>query len=186
MATLRYLFWALVSKIVCIPWVATWLIRQAQTTPYTHIYGRDRTLYMGRWWLFNPYPTEAKTKAGMKRPRWRELAPSVRVHWIRRPDMDRHRHGHPWDARTIILRNGYREERALSVGLGALTNEFWRGRGYTGEIAFNEYHRITEVHPDGAWTLFITWKKQGSWGFDVDGVQVPWREYTGANGVGMA
>jgi hypothetical protein len=29
------------------------------------------------------------------------------------------------------------------------------------------------------WTLFITWRYQGTWGFDVDGSKVPWREYLG-------
>jgi hypothetical protein len=31
----------------------------------------------------------------------------------------------------------------------------------------------------GATTLFITGKYRGTWGFLVDGVKVPWREYLG-------
>lgn len=49
--------------------------------------------------------------------------------------------------------------------------------GYTGRLLFGQYHRITAVPRDGVWTLFITWRKRGSWGFDVDGREVPWREY---------
>ena len=56
---------------------------------------------------------------------------------------------------------------------------FVRERGYTGRLLFGQYHRIRRVPAEGAWTLFITWRKQGTWGFLVDGAKVPWRKYLG-------
>jgi hypothetical protein len=141
---------------------ASWLL--AISRPYRHIYGPDGSLYMRRHWIFNPYDVDYTRT-------WKWL-PSVRLHWIRRADSDRHLHDHPWAWRTIILKGWYVEER-----IGGHT--YRREAGYTGTMDFGEFHRIQEVSPDGVWTLFITWRKQGTWGFLVDGVKVPYREYLG-------
>lgn len=138
----------------------SWLL--ALSRPYRHIYGPDGSIYMQRFWLFNPYDVEyART--------W-EWLPSVRLHWIARPDSDRHLHDHPWAWRTIILKGWYVEERMVG-------QMFRREAGYTGTLDFGEFHRIHEVPPEGVWTLFFTWRKQGTWGFLVDGAKVPYREY---------
>jgi hypothetical protein len=173
---MRELIWRAVARIVTIPAVADWLIARAQRTPYAHITSRDGTdLYMGRWWLFNPYGKDAN---GNPMPaRWQRL-PSVRIHHILRADDDGHAHDHPWNARTIVLRNGYEEERPTSERDFARTVH-WRGAGYTGRLLFGQYHRISRVPLDGVWTLFFTWPYQGTWGFLVDGVKVPWRKYLG-------
>lgn len=181
----RELLWRIVAWIVSTPVVAQWLIATAKKRPYHHIHGQDGSLYMGRWWLFNPYPKELEER------RWIHRLPSVRLHYIRRPDADPHKHDHPWDARTIILSDGYREVRRVDdVPTGVswfpvwddneiLSAGFWRLRGETAAIRHGEYHRIDRVLGDGAYTLFITFKKRGSWGFLVDGVKVPWRTYLG-------
>lgn len=49
--------------------------------------------------------------------------------------------------------------------------------GCTQAIRFNEYHRIIEVSQGGVWTLFVTSRYQGTWGFLVNGVKVPYRDY---------
>ena len=49
--------------------------------------------------------------------------------------------------------------------------------GDTAKIGFGEYHHIQKVAPGGAWTLFISGPYKGTWGFLVDGVKKPWREY---------
>lgn len=54
---------------------------------------------------------------------------------------------------------------------------FCRLSGYTGRLLYGQFHRIETVPPAGAWTLFITWKYRGTWGFDVDGVKVPYKQY---------
>jgi hypothetical protein len=190
---IREFFWRTVAYIVTRPAVTDWLIRRAQKTQYKHIHGLDGSLYMGRWWLLNPYPhsdERREVKDAWERS-WHAKLPSVRIHHIMRPDGERHCHDHPWDARTIVLREWYDEERPLSQvpngvswwpSFGAsdrVRAGFTRERGYTGPLLFGQYHRITEVAPGGVWTLFITFKKQGDWGFLVDGNKVPWREYLG-------
>lgn len=60
---------------------------------------------------------------------------------------------------------------------GSIRAGFTRLRGYTGRLLFGQYHRIREVPPTGVMTLFITWRKLGSWGFRVNGQKVPWRVY---------
>jgi hypothetical protein len=183
---IRELTWRLVARVVTISFAADWLIARAARTPYYDITGPDGSLYMGRWWLFNPY---GKADGEQTAARWPWL-PSIRVHHIVRPDSDRHMHDHPWNARTIILRGEYTEERRISaVPKGTwwfplyegdlLRAGFTRQRGYTGRLLFGEYHRIREVSPGGVWTVFFTWNKRGTWGFLVDGAKVPWRKYLG-------
>lgn len=149
------------------------------------------TMYMGRWWLFNPYPAPGD----YARKGWRDWLPSIRIHHIMRPDTDRHLHDHPWNARTIVLHGWYAEERYSDLwdkaererfiqkrgpaAVALLLRERLRQRGYTGRLLFGEYHRISAVSNGGVWTMFITWRKRGTWGFDVEGTKVPWREYLG-------
>jgi hypothetical protein len=168
---MRELPWRIVAAIVSRPSVRDGLIRRAKRTPYVPITGPDGSTYMGRWWLFNPYPP--KSDGGGDRRGLRGWLPSIRIHHILRPDSDRHLHDHPWNARTVILQGWYIEERP-----GRLAPRLYeRTAGYTGRLLFGQYHRIEEVSPGGVWTLFITWRKQGTWGFLVDGKKVPWREY---------
>lgn len=175
---IRELIWRVVAFIVTRPRVTKWLITRARRTPYSNITSRDGSdTYMVRLWLFNPY---GKGPDGEVLPaRWARL-PSIRLHHILRSDDDhKHPHDHPWDARTIVLGpHGYAEERPVDARDQTRTVH-WRGRGYTGPLSFGQFHAITWVPPGGVWTLFITWEKQGTWGFLVDGVKVPWREYLG-------
>lgn len=185
------MIWKLLAFIASRPAIANWLIERAQRTPYEHIQSLDgNERYMGRWWLFNPYPHGSD--GDHRRIAW---LPSVRIHHICREDQDRHLHDHPWNARTIILRGWYNEERPFDpadplpegsvYGLqvnGQLRQQFFREHGYTGRLLFGQYHRITAVSPGGVWTLFIVGRKRGTWGFQVDGKKVPWREYLGLQG----
>lgn len=166
------MFWKLVARVASLPRVADWLIRRAQRTPYTHIY-HPRGLYMGRWWLFNPYP-------GPEEKRKNRFPISIRVHHICLPDDARDLHDHPWNARTIILKGGYNERRLMPDGT---QQQFWRRPGDTAKIKFGEYHTISSLVPGGAWTLFITGKYRGTWGFLVNGIKVQWRKYKGYDNV---
>jgi len=164
------LFWRGVASIVSRPAVADWLIRRSKRTVYRPI--PEDGSYMERWWLFNPY----EEYDGIEIKEW-DWLPSIRIHHIKRKDRDRHFHDHPWDARTIILKNFYDEVR-LEVNGG---KDFYvRSAGDTTTLKFGEFHRITYVPPEGVWTLFITWKYRGVWGFLVDGVKIPWCEYLSA------
>lgn len=156
--------WKLLAKLLAKRPIADYLIRRSFRTPYFHLeQGDTGVVYMRRWWLFNPYDyTTRKTKYS-----W--LPVSIRIHQICQKDSDLHMHDHPWDARTIILRGWYWEIREDSIN--------HRTAGDTAALKFNEYHRIESVSEGGVWTMFITWKYRGTWGFKVDGKKVPYREY---------
>ncbi len=178
------LFWKLICKIVSRPAVVDWLIRRAMRTPYFHILCPDGSTYMERYWLFNPYP---HSEPQNRKRNWFPI--SVRLHKIMRPDSDRHFHDHPWNARTIILRGNYSEVRPLNdpmlqVLLRDLCDghHYTRKAGDTARLRFGEYHRIVSVSDGGVWTLFVTGKYRGTWGFLVDGTKVPYREYLGLDG----
>lgn len=164
------MIWNAIAWLVSRKPIAEWLIQRAQRTPYVHIDG-----YMNRWWLFNGY---RKGLDGQMHKTF-EWLPSVRVHHILRKDNDYVPHDHPWDARTIILKGYYGEHRKQqNQPEGAPECKyFFRDRGDTATLKFNEYHTVAEVSPGGVWTLFLTWKYQGGWGFWVDGKKVPYREY---------
>lgn len=184
---MRELIWRAIARIVSRPAVADWIIRRSHRTPYSPITSRDGAdLYMDRWWLFNPYSKDSEGNAGPARWSW---LPSVRVHHILRADDDAHLHDHPWNARTILLRGWYAEERRCAdVPNGVSFFPVWteddklragfdRSVGYTGQVLHGSYHRISEVAPGGVYTLWFTWRYRGTWGFLVDGNKVPWREY---------
>ncbi|WP_447590080.1 hypothetical protein [Aquipseudomonas campi] len=177
------LIWRLLAQLLARPRIANWLINRSYHTPYLHIMSADqRETYMGRWWLLNPYDNETRES------RYSWLPFAVRIHHIQRADMDRDLHDHPWDARTVILRGWYREQRliddadpvALYLNLAAnaqLTEYIDRVAGTSARLSHGEYHLIDEVSPGGVFTLFITFRYRGTWGFLVDGKKVPWREY---------
>lgn len=175
------LLWKGVAKIVAIPFVANWLIKRAKRTPYFHLDG-----YMDRWWLFNPYGENLSQNEKLRHNRKWTWLPSIRVHHIFREDYARDMHDHPWNARTIILKGWYEEERLAtnySSGYGYnfkydKINKYYRTPGDTARLLFGEYHNITKVSEGGVWTLFFTWDYMGTWGFLVNGKKVPWREYT--------
>lgn len=177
------LFWHPLARFLARPTVADRLIAYAMRTPYSHLPSDDDPSYMARYWVFNPYDRETNV------PRWAPLIPfSIRVHHIKRADNERHMHDHPWNARTIILRGWYCEQRnterdwqlfELVGGWPGGSERIVRVRGTTARLGFEEYHRITQVSPGGAWTLFISWRWRGVWGFLVDGAKVPWRQYLG-------
>lgn len=168
------IFWNILAYFLARPAVTDWLIRRAKRTPYTHIIGpTSGEVYMERYWLFNPYPAESSGRRN-----WFPI--SIRLHHILREDDDRHLHDHPWNARTIILRGGYDEDRPRHpCDWRDGGQAYWRRAGDTAPLRFGEYHRITAVSKGGVWTLFITGRYRGTWGFLVDGVKVPWRRYLG-------
>lgn len=172
------MFWKLIAWIVTRPRITEWIIFKSLQTPYFHIDG-----YMKRYWLFNAYVKDA---TGVMYKPWPWL-PSVRVHHILRADFDRVPHDHPWDARTIILHGYYIESRrelasekekpGFLAAAPWVNKRYYRFKGDTATLKFEEYHTVTEVSEGGVWTLFFTWKYRGGWGFWVDGKKVPYREY---------
>lgn len=157
----QWIGWDILAILLAHPGVVRWLKARAECTPYSDIHDSDGSLYMARWWLFNPYD----------RSSWMRWLPSIRLHWIRRPDRDRHLHDHPWTFRTFILDGWYAEQRE---GLS-----HWHFAGDTSKLKHGEFHRITAMPATGVWTLFVTYRKRSTWGFLVNGGKVPYREYLG-------
>lgn len=174
--------WGIVAKVVSLPRVSNWLITRAMKTPYFHIFKGD-LVYMERYWLFNPYSRGPDGQEASKHP-W--FPWNIRLHWIRRHDHEEHMHDHPWNARTFILRGGYTEERLayqIRDDAGRLVHDgeqiTFMKPGMTAKIGYGKYHRISYVQPGGAWTLFISGRYKGTWGFLVDGVKIKWKTYLG-------
>lgn len=156
------MIWKLIAWVVSRRRIARWLYLRAMKTPHRHLTSANGLdLYVGRWWLFNQYDDF------VARRKW---LPSIRLHHIMRADHDRHLHDHPWNARTVILAGFYIEEREG-------TDLIRRSQGSTASLKFGEFHRIVYVPPEGVWTLFITWRYRGTWGFKVGGVKVSHLDY---------
>ncbi len=172
------LLWWLFAKIVALPPIANYLIKRSMKTPYQHLPD-----YMNRYWLFNKYEyTPGTDEAGYDKRKYKWL-PSIRIHHILREDRGRDMHDHPWDARTIILKGMYVEDRLVRYYGGGFIgiDKFVRQPGNTAALKLGEFHEIKAVSDDGVWTMFFTWKYQGTWGFFVDGVKIPWKQYLAEN-----
>lgn len=161
-------------------WIAEELIARSLRTPYFHIYGKDGSLYMARYWLV--------------KPSWWTLGCGARIHAIARPDRERHLHDHPWPFVTVILRGGYIEHRPLFRRFpesyqAEPTIAHWRCPGAVLFRRARSRHRIDlplawQERVDGprrfyrtAWTLFIFGPRAQTWGFYTAEGKVPWRRY---------
>lgn len=152
------------ARYLAQPHVVDWLLCRTFRTPYSHIKSADgATVYMWRYWLFNPYKAGTSGKGA-----WFPL--SIRLHHICLPDVGRDLHDHPWNARTFILKGWYVEHR--EDGRAHL-----RPAGTTTTLRHGEFHRITEVSPGGCVTLFVTFRYKGPWGFKVNGFKIPHTVY---------
>lgn len=105
------------------------LIERAQRTPYYHLYHRDGSPYMLRYWLMPQralkWIEDRKPVDAGLRPAADELGlgyelrddvrhlPAARLHNICTADLDREFHNHPWSFISIVLRGGYVERRPL-------------------------------------------------------------------------
>lgn len=165
--------WWFLAKILSLSFVRDWLLKRAKRTPYFHIMSDDGTdTYMERYWLINPYNENGKRKHN-----W--FPYSARIHIIRREDLDRHLHDHPFNARTVVLRGWYTEELLVDPLQWAdeTTHEVMRLTGETRIIRYGDFHRISSVPRNGVMTLFITGPKIGPWGFLVEQAKVHHKKY---------
>jgi len=169
-----------------------WLIEYAKRTPYSALPG-----YMLRYWLV-PYSTVMMRDTtlpngrpikmplhdgtgpvdGRRRPIARllqKLGVAARIHNILTSDHGRHPHNHPWWFVTIILRGGYWETMYDSQGFAI--HKKWHGPGSILFRTPKHWHRIDLRPGVQPWTLFITGRYKGTWGFLVKGTFVQHREY---------
>ena len=156
-------FWGVIAKLLSnCPRVLNWLVTMAMRTPYYHLPG-----YMERYWLIQPRA-------------WLPFA--ARFHFIKREDIDRTPHDHPWAFRSLILQGWYEEERiANPYGIWPTVTYARHEEGGTNVVGKGEFHRISRVSETGVLTLVILGRKQDSWGFLVAGHRIPWREYLGVS-----
>jgi len=171
------------------------LIRRAKRTPYFHLNG-----YMERWWLV-PYRevikrpllgmlpdggaiavgwnTDGTGPVSFWRPplAWllQHFGIAVRIHHILSSDAGRDPHDHPWPYLTIILHGGYYENRYDDGGLPVSSE--WHGPGSVLLRRANSWHMLVLPPNTTCWTLFITGRKAQTWGFNVKGVKVPYKQY---------
>jgi hypothetical protein len=106
-----------------------------------------------------------------------KLGIAVRVHHILRSDEGRDPHDHPWPYLTVILRGGYWERRYDDLG-GHISTK-WHGPGSVLYRPANSWHRLDLLEGQTTWTLFCTGRYAQSWGFNVDGRKVPYKQYLG-------
>jgi hypothetical protein len=169
------MLWAVVAWVVSREPIANYLIQRAKRTEYFHLPG-----YMDRWWLFNGYGNDPSTPEKSRHGKPIPWLPSIRIHHILREDYARDMHDHPWNARTIILKGDYDEDRFVPyppIFQGGYTVKQKRERGDTATLKFGEYHNITRVSEGGVWTMFFTYKYMGTWGFLVNGRKIPHEQY---------
>lgn len=174
------MLWKLIAFILSRPRVADWIIRRAMRTPYFHLAG-----YMERYWLFNGYSSDQSLTPAERRKakRFPWFPYSIRIHHILRADTARHKHDHPWAARTIVLRGFYVEDRILSHGVDpalgpwSMGAVFHRFPGDTATLKVGEWHDIKYVSPGGVWTFFIVGDFEEDWGFLVNGKKVLHKDY---------
>lgn len=164
-------FWKLVGALATSERGFAWLQRltDRDSRQYSNIWHKG-ALYMGRWWVLKRH--------------WN--LPSVRLHFIARPDLARNLHSHPFNFRTIILRGWYMQEipgkhwpsqkndtRIVKMVQGMQATCYYNKGGET-----SNFHRITQVSRNGCWTLFIMWGgKRHDWGFMTKAGYVPAAEY---------
>lgn len=161
-----------------------WLINRAKRTPYFHLAG-----YMERYWLV-PYSAVITCPEGQTdgtgpvsgfRPIARLLQAfdiAVRVHHILRSDLGRDPHDHPWPYLTVILKGGYNELRYDADG--KLHSAKWHGPGSILWRPAKSLHKLVVREGETAWTLFITGRKEQTWGFKPQGQpKIPYTKYTG-------
>lgn len=165
-------------------WLFDSLHVRAVKTPYDHLDG-----YMERFWLVPYKQPELGTGCGpvkfFERPiAWllQRFDIAIRLHHILRSDNDRHFHDHPWPYITLVLRHGYCEVTPMDLRRPLVEYTHRRQWITAGRMLYRpakSWHRLA-VYPDlQPWTLFITFKKQQTWGFltGPDYEKTPYKQY---------
>ena len=118
--------------------------------------------------------------------RWATWLPPVFLHYGFRADEEQELHNHPWAAVSLILSEGYLEERWQESIVPPRAGWGWRSKRarFAGTVVFlrrGTYHRILTGH----WfSLFVPFKRTKlpepeAWRFwsPESGESWPWREY---------
>lgn len=114
---------------------------------------------------------------------WPSFLPRPYLHLFFRGDEDRAHHNHPWeDSRSLILVNGYSEER-VDTRTGVLSTKTYGPLSWV-RIRRNDFHKVTLLNGEWTWTLFFAGRRvdtpeQLSWGFfdQLTMRYAPWLDY---------
>lgn len=121
------------------------------------------------WALFEREEiTSLTTSSDVYLTRWRLLQSpycALYLHRIHRPDEDRDLHDHPWPFVSLILRNGYTEERETGEDERPLRK--LRLPGTLNIMGRYQAHRISQfVNPDRpVWSLVLRGRVSRDWGY---------------------
>jgi len=113
---------------------------------------------------------------GEVKPTFPWLPFSVYLHAFLKPDAGRDLHNHPWEkAWSLILSGGYDEERLDDDEI--VERRMRPGR--VNRIRRETFHRVVRLYANPTWTLFVTGKYAGRWGFRdrETGKFIPWNRY---------
>lgn len=102
----------------------------------------------------------------------------VMLHWFYGPDPQNHRHDHPVDFLSIVLRGNYIEERPVPGGFGLVLDGYIR---WFNLMRSTGIHRIVWVKP-GTITLVFYGPNRRKWGFHTRDGWVHWQDYVKRHG----
>jgi hypothetical protein len=109
--------------------------------------------------------TDLTHRGSLYMRRWvAEIPPlgGIRLHWILKEDVGRDFHDHPFDFASLVLRGWYDEHADFGP------DRPWRLRRTAGTLAFRSAeheHWISQVAPEGCWTLVLSGRHRRTWGF---------------------
>lgn len=110
--------------------------------------------------------------------RWSIVIPflqwTVKFHRISRADDDRCHHSHPWWFLRFIVWGGYEETCGSDH---RKVNRRWLSISYCPK---DFQHRITKLHKSESWSLVLTGKHHGEWGFFTKLGYMHWRKFVDA------
>ncbi len=130
--------------------------------------------------------SEADGKGEVYLERWylqprSKVKQNVYLHHMRRGDMDRHLHDHPWDNVSVVLSGGYWEEVFLDEKQQALCGEtklVWTPPGSIVRRPAERAHKLHLLAEDrDCWSLFFTGPIARVWGFHTEKEWIPFNQY---------
>jgi hypothetical protein len=100
---------------------------------------------------------------------------AIYIHQIKRSDMERDMHDHPWSFASIILAGAYEEDSMYPP----LFHEMFTKKFYAGDVVehrADDAHKITLLSSE-VWTLVFTSGRERYWGYQTNSGWVGHKEY---------
>ena len=134
--------------------------------PHRLITRDDGKPYLHRWYLCGEPGGLKYFEEGQREMRWWQRAfawlPCIYVHRFVASDDDVELHNHPWEATSLIVVGGYREERGYPFKRSTFFQVFrpWS----INRIYADTFHKVTLLEED-CWSIIKCGAKIGTWGF---------------------